>query len=70
MKQYYNVKIRIETEVDTKKGPKIKLVPEQYLISAVSPTDAEAKMTEHLSGLMAEFEVTSISVTKIVDVVE
>ena len=69
MNQYYNVKVKVETEVDTKKGPKIKVITEQYLISAISPTDAEAKMTEHLSGLMAEFEVTSIAVTKIIDVI-
>ena len=69
--QYYNVKIRIETEVEDSKGrPKIKVVPEQYLIHAVSPTDAEAKMTSKLDGMMAEFEVTNISLTKILDVLK
>jgi hypothetical protein len=70
MDQYYNVKTKLETEIEGAKGvPKIKVITEQYLISAISPTDAEAKMTKHLSGLMSEFEVTSISLTKIVDVV-
>ena len=69
MNEYYNVTVKVETEVDTKKGPKIKFVTEKYLISAVSPTDAEAKMTEHLSGLMADFSVTNIAVTKIIDVI-
>ena len=69
MNQYYKVKIRIETEVEGKKGEtKIKVITEEYIVSDVSPTAVEAKMTAHLSGLMAEFEITSIALTKIVDV--
>ena len=71
MNQYYNVKIKTEIEVEGAKGrPKVKVVNELYLINAVSPTDAEAKMTKHLEGSMTDFEVTSISQTKILEVIE
>lgn len=70
MEQYYNVRIRVETEVEVKGVPKIKVVPELYLISAVSPTDAETKMAKHLEGLMAEYEVNAITKTNIIDVVK
>lgn len=71
MNQYYNVKIKIETEVEGPKGGiKIKVINEQYLIEAISPTDAEAKMTGHLSGSMQEFEVTAIALTKVLDVIK
>jgi len=71
MNQYYRVKIKVETEVEGNKGQiKIKVISEEYLINAISPTDAEAKMTKHLSGLMSEFEVTNIALTKFVDIIE
>ena len=63
MNNYFKVSIKIETETD--KG-KIKYIRQNYLISALSPTDAEAKITKELSG--HDFEVTSISLTNFIDV--
>ena len=70
MKQYYNVKVKVETETEDAKGrPKTKVVKEEYLVEAVSPTDAEVKMTRELEGIMGEFEVVSIVLTKVMDVI-
>jgi len=63
MNQYYKVAVKIEMEND--KG-KMKYVRQNYLVFAVTPTDAEAKTAEELKG--HDFEVTSINLTNIVDV--
>lgn len=71
MKQYYKVIVKVENETEDSKGrPKTKVVREEYLIGAVSPTDADAKMNKHLEGLMGEFEVISIVQTRILEVIE
>lgn len=41
----------------------------EYLVNAVSVTDAEVKITAHI-GSMFNFEVTSVTKSKIVEVVE
>jgi len=61
MKSYYLVKFK--EAFDTDKG--VKWMPKQYLISAVSITDAEVQITQHLSKDNVQFELTSISVSPI-----
>lgn len=71
MNQYFKVTIRVSKEVEDSKGrPKIKVVRESYLVNAVSPTEAEAKMHSHLQGSMDEFEVVSITQDKVLEVIE
>ncbi len=65
MEVYFKCAIKIEFE--TEKG-KIKYRREDYIVSAVSPTDVETKITEHLKGY--DFEIISIVVTKIIDIVK
>ena len=70
MKQYFKVTLKVEKETEDSKGRlKIKVVREEYLIDAVSPTEAEAKIHKHLEGLMETFEVVSITLTKILEVI-
>lgn len=64
MNQYFRCKIKIEWEDD--KG-KTKYRGEEYIVNALNPTDVEAKITEHLKG--SDFEIVSISITKIVDII-
>ena len=63
---YYLVKVKVET--DNGNG-KIKKNTEQYLVKAVSVTDAEAHITSFLQSSPLEFEVSSVTQTKILNVI-
>jgi hypothetical protein len=52
--------------MDDDKG-KTKKINELYLVHAVSPTDAEAIVTKE-KGDVADFKVTSITETKVLEV--
>lgn len=65
MAQYYIATVSVE-HVD---GEKIKKVKEQYLVDAVSVTDAEVKVNEYFKDSVLDFEVSSVTRTKIVDVI-
>ena len=54
---YYIAKVKVHHEDD--KG-RVKKVTEQYLVDAVSVTDAEVKVVEEFDGSSLEFEVTSV----------
>jgi hypothetical protein len=60
---YFKCSVRIPGE--DAKG-RIKYRKDEYLVFAISPTDVEAKITKHLQG--TDFEVTSIALTKILEV--
>ena len=60
---YYIAKVKVHHEDD--KG-RVKKVTEQYLVDAVSVTDAEVKVVEEFQGSNLEFEVTAVIETKIV----
>lgn len=62
---YFKCSVRVIGEDD--KG-KVKYRKEEYLVLAISPTDVEAKINKHLEGM--DFEVTSISLTKVLDVIK
>lgn len=61
---YYSVKCQYLMDDD--KG-KTKKINEQYLVEAVSPTDAETIVTK-AKGDVSDFKVVSISETKILEV--
>lgn len=60
---YFAVKVQVTTEED-KKGT------QQYLVKAVSCTEAESKIYKLFEGSPLEFEVKSISETKFIEVIE
>jgi hypothetical protein len=64
---YYIAKVKVHHEDD--KG-KVKKVTEQYLVNAVSVTDAEVKVVEEFEGSNLEFEVTAVIETKLVKVIQ
>lgn len=69
MNQYYKVVAKVENEVVDNKGKaKTQIIREEYLVSDVTPTGAEAKINNHLKGL--DFEVISIVLTKIIEVLK
>lgn len=64
---YYVVKVKVNQE--DAKG-RIKKLTEQYMVHAVSVTDAEAKVVADFEGSNLEFEVSSVIETKIIKVIE
>lgn len=68
MNQYYKVVAKVENEIDIKGKTKIQITREEYLVNDVTPTGAEAKINTHLKGL--DFEVISIVLTKIIEVIK
>lgn len=65
MEQYYKCTVKIE-ELDEK--GKVKKRSEDYIVYAITPTDVEAKINTELSGF--DFEIKSITTTKIVDIIK
>lgn len=63
---YYNAKVQFEIELD---NGKVKKQVRNYLVDAVSCTDAEASIHKFLASSTEPFEVTHISESKVVDVV-
>ena len=64
--KYYKAKVKVITQDD--KGRQKKNV-EEYLVNAVSVTDAETKVHEEFKNDSVEFEVTSVLETKIIKVI-
>ena len=63
---FYIAKVKVHHEDD--KG-RVKKITEQYLVNAVSVTDAEAKVVADFEGSNLEYEVTAVMETKIVSVI-
>ena len=64
---FYNTKVQIIVTDDKGKDKKI---TEQYLVSAVSVTDAEAITTKYFESTSSDFKVVSVTETKIIDVLD
>ena len=64
--KYYKAKVKVITQDD--KGRQNKNV-EEYLVNAVSVTDAETKVHEEFKNDSVEFEVTSVLETRIIKVI-
>jgi len=65
MNQYYRVIIK--TSYENKRG-QLKYKKESYLVYDVSPTAVEAKLASHMGT--ADYEIHSISLINIVDIVK
>ncbi len=67
---YYTAKVQLIDTVDTPKGPKEKKTTETYLVEALSVTEAEAKVVKDFQGYTLDFEVKSVSASKIIKIIE
>ncbi len=67
---YYIAKVQMVDAIDTPKGVKEKKVTETYLVEALSVTEAEAKVVEDFKGYTMDFEVKSVSASKIIKIIE
>ena len=63
---YYVTKVSVH-HADPNSG-KVKKMTEQYLVDAVSVTDAEVIITKELKSQSLDFEVKSVTASKILDV--
>lgn len=61
--------VKVEFEVDNGNG-KIKKKSETYLVDALSVTEAEARVIEHFKWSVTPFEVKSVRVSKVVDIIK
>jgi hypothetical protein len=67
---YYTAKVQLVEAVDTPKGVKEKRNTETYLVEALSVTEAEAKVIEDFKGVTFDFEVKSVTASKILKILE
>ena len=67
MIKYFNASVKFKRESD--KG-KIKVVTERYLVDAMSVTEAEARVVEFLEGCIDEYQISSVSESKIIEVIK
>jgi len=67
---YYTAKVQLIDTVDTPKGTKEKKTTEIYLVEALSVTEAEAKVIKDFQGYTFDFEVKSVSASKIIKIIE
>ena len=67
---YYTAKVQMTDAIDTPKGVKEKKVTETYLVEALSVTEAEAKVIEDFKGYTMDFEVKSVSASRIIKIIE
>jgi hypothetical protein len=67
---YYTAKVQMTDSIDTPKGVKEKKVTETYLVEALSVTEAEAKVIEDFKGYTMDFEVKSVSASRIIKIIE
>ena len=68
---YYLGKVEFITVVDTKAGgTKEKKSRVQYLVDAMSCTEAEAKIVENLKDSVSDYEIKGVQQSKIIGVFE
>lgn len=65
MNQYYKASIKVSYE--DKKG-NLKYKKENYIVSAISPTDVEAKIVKYVG--QESYEIIGINTLNIIDVIE
>ena len=66
--KYFVAKIQYELPDDT--TGKIKKIREEKLVKAFSVTDVEAKVTSRYQGFQHDWRITSVSESKIDEVIE
>ena len=60
----YKVSVKELVDIDKNKWSK-----RDYLTEAISPTDAEVKLTKHFEGSLVDFEIVGASETNFVEYV-
>ena len=72
MAKYFEVTVSVHHEVDGGKGgTKVKKVKENYLVDAMTVTEAEGRVVKQFeeSGVQLDYEVTGARESKIIEVI-
>lgn len=68
--KYFEVTVQVKIESEDSKGNvKVKNVNEQYLVDAMSVTEAEARTVKLFANSMLDFEVVSVKGSKVLEVI-
>ncbi len=67
---YYVTQVKFTDQIDTNKGVKEKVFKHDYLVEAVSVTDAEKSVHKILEDSAIDFEVISVKSSKIIEVID
>jgi len=71
MNTYYIARVEFTTVIDTKAGgTKEKKNKVQYLVDAMSCTEAEGKVMENLKDSVSDYEIKGIAQSKIIEIFE
>ena len=73
MAKYFEVTVTVQHEVDGGKGgTKIKTVKENYLVDAMTVTEAEARVVKEFekAGIQLDYEVSAAKESKILQVIK
>ena len=70
MARYYEARVVFEKTFDTKNGPKVKKIKENYLVGGDSVTYVEAQVAKFLSDCTDPFEVKIVRESKIIEVLD
>jgi hypothetical protein len=67
---YYVAKVQLVDAIDTPKGIKEKKITESYLVEALSVTEAEAKVIKDFGNTTFDYEVKSVTASKIIKIID
>ena len=67
---YYLGKVEFINVVDTKNGTRENKSRVQYLVDAMSCTEAEARIVENLKDSVNDYEIKGVQQSKIIEVFE
>lgn len=65
---YYLAKVKFETVDEV--TDRIRKTNEQYIVDAISVSDAESKLKERFKDSIADFSVVSVNETKIMGIIK
>ncbi|MBC8421848.1 MAG: hypothetical protein H8E03_00350 [Pelagibacteraceae bacterium] len=69
MGKYYEAYVKIDMEVPTKNGAKIKILRDRLLVEGDSVSYVETKINEIMSTNPNQWELTQVKESKIVEVI-
>ena len=69
-KNFYWYTVTVQFVVEDEQTGKIKKVKENYLVKAVSITDAETQVAKDLDGTMSDYRILTATESKIIRVIK
>ena len=61
--------VKVDFEVENESTGKMKKIKTQYLVDAMTCTEAEARVTEYLKGTVYDYEIVSATKSPIEEVI-